>query len=105
MGSEFFGVGLCLRRLLELWKGSSTLSDLILSGATGLRSEKLFFHIITRAGRGSHLRTTNGVHGSMDGFHCRPHVIVLCHKVALEVSDTSLVSSIEIHRISCTGAD
>ena len=105
MGSEFFGVGLGLRGLLELWKSRGTLSDLILSGATGLRPEKLFFHIITRAGRGSHLRTTNGVHGSMDGFHCRAHVIVLCHKVALEVSDASLVSSIEIHRISCTGAD
>ena len=79
MSGEFFGVGLGLRGLLQFGKGGGTLTDLILSGTTGLRPEKLFFHIITRAGRGSHLRTTDGVHGSMDGFHCRAHVIVLCH--------------------------
>ena len=79
MSSELFGVGLGLRGLLQFGKGDGSLTDLILSGATRLRPEKLFFHIITRAGRGSHLRTTDGVHGSMDGFHCRAHVIVLCH--------------------------
>ena len=45
MSGEFFGVGLGLRGLLQFGKGGGTLTDLILSGTTGLRPEKLFFHI------------------------------------------------------------
>ena len=88
--------------------GSVWRRNLILVGAAWLRPEELFLlvHIIAGACRRGDLRAAHCIHRGVNCFHSRAHVIVLRHKVALEVSDASLIRSIEVSRcISGAGAN